>query len=239
MRPEEPTPTLEPVQSNQPKPTTEGISGGEDRDHTGVTTGTTTGVESEPGPTRLEPKTVPFPLSEGVHKEVVKRRMTHCPDCDRDWRRPIYTGLHTPHDWYCPLCDTINGKKFTSMKTPEPFHDTSPDPIKEQPPPISSPEPKEGGESGSVWAMVLRDMSERERIGIEKYGLPVLWNNGRDHIVDAYQEALDKIVYLRAEILKRQYVKDALNEVLGLLDTCYPEDDAKATHMIREIIKIL
>lgn len=32
----------------------------------------------------------------------------------------------------------------------------------------------------------------------------VIADNGRDHLVDAYQEALDLAVYLRAEIEKRK-----------------------------------
>lgn len=46
--------------------------------------------------------------------------------------------------------------------------------------------------------LVLADMAERDRIGRERYGTPLTTDNGRDHLVDAYQECLDLAVYLRA-----------------------------------------
>ena len=40
-------------------------------------------------------------------------------------------------------------------------------------------------------------MSERNKIGIKKYGTPLQAFNGRNPLVDAYQEALDLCVYLK------------------------------------------
>lgn len=40
----------------------------------------------------------------------------------------------------------------------------------------------------------------RAQMGREKYGTYLLTNNGRNALVDAYQEALDMIVYLRQAI---------------------------------------
>lgn len=65
------------------------------------------------------------------------------------------------------------------------------------------PSPADGVGS-DVWLLVLRDMEERRGLGIERYGKPVRADNGRDHLVDAYQEALDLCVYLRAEIERRR-----------------------------------
>lgn len=50
-------------------------------------------------------------------------------------------------------------------------------------------------------------MEERERFGILKYGTPVQAGNGRDALVDAYQEALDLCVYLRQAIEERNASK--------------------------------
>jgi hypothetical protein len=44
---------------------------------------------------------------------------------------------------------------------------------------------------------VLADAAERHTLGTEKYGVPLQANNGRDPRIDAYQEALDLMVYLR------------------------------------------
>jgi hypothetical protein len=57
--------------------------------------------------------------------------------------------------------------------------------------------------TGDVWALVLADMEDRRRLGIERYGVPVQAHNGRDALIDAYQEALDLAVYLRQAIEER------------------------------------
>lgn len=60
---------------------------------------------------------------------------------------------------------------------------------------------------GDVWSEVLADeppgplrdlMAARREQGIAKYGRPLGRTNGRDHIADAMQEALDGIAYARA-----------------------------------------
>lgn len=52
-------------------------------------------------------------------------------------------------------------------------------------------------QSGGVWDTIIQDMEERNAIGTAKYGTPLQAFNGRDPLVDAYQEELDSIVYLR------------------------------------------
>ena len=51
--------------------------------------------------------------------------------------------------------------------------------------------------------MVLADLTNRALEGNLKYGEPLLANNGRDALVDAYQEALDLCMYLRQAITER------------------------------------
>lgn len=60
------------------------------------------------------------------------------------------------------------------------------------------------GEAQATWALVIADMHERDRMGAEKYGVRHQHDNRRDHLVDAYQEALDLALYLRAEIERRK-----------------------------------
>lgn len=55
----------------------------------------------------------------------------------------------------------------------------------------------------AVWDLVIADMKERNQIGTAKYGTPLQAHNGRDALVDAYQEALDLVVYLRQAIEER------------------------------------
>lgn len=71
--------------------------------------------------------------------------------------------------------------------------------IHDQPPPKPS--------SGDIWRLVIDDMEARRAIGIERYGTPLQAHNGRDALIDAYQEALDLCVYLRQAIEERKLPK--------------------------------
>ena len=52
----------------------------------------------------------------------------------------------------------------------------------------------------TVVSLLVADMRARDEQGRAKYGAPLTAHNGRDHLADAYQEALDGCVYLRAQI---------------------------------------
>lgn len=69
-------------------------------------------------------------------------------------------------------------------------------PIQDQPDPKQSTHP-------AVWGLVMKDMVDRDQTGRERYGVPLQGHNGRDALVDAYQEALDLAVYLRQAIYER------------------------------------
>ena len=56
------------------------------------------------------------------------------------------------------------------------------------------------GVGGNVIPLVLTDMRERDAVGRERYGTPLTSGNGRDHLIDAYQELLDSCVYLMNEL---------------------------------------
>lgn len=62
--------------------------------------------------------------------------------------------------------------------------------ISEQPMP-----PK--GKGLSVQELVRRDLEEREKVGIERYRTALYPHNGRNALLDAYQECLDMACYLR------------------------------------------
>jgi hypothetical protein len=81
---------------------------------------------------------------------------------------------------------------------------------------LSTPEPDPiPNDSTPVWDLVIEDMRARDNEGRRKYGTPLQAGNGRDALVDAYQEILDAAVYLRAEIEDR---KAGPVELLELLD---------------------
>jgi len=64
------------------------------------------------------------------------------------------------------------------------------------------PAPRPNG-SRPIWELVVEDMRERDRVGRQRYGTPLQAHNGRDALVDAYQEALDLAVYLQQAIEER------------------------------------
>jgi hypothetical protein len=66
----------------------------------------------------------------------------------------------------------------------------------------NQPQP-EPNEKPAVWSLVMRDMVDRDIFGAEKYRTRLQPCNGRDFLVDAYQEALDLVVYLRGAIYER------------------------------------
>lgn len=83
-------------------------------------------------------------------------------------------------------------------------HAFASDLIAPQPPPQNSDGP-------ALWPMIISelgdseterlvaiDMQERHEFGMAKYGVPLVVKNGRDHLVDAYQEMLDGAAYTRA-----------------------------------------
>lgn len=64
------------------------------------------------------------------------------------------------------------------------------------------PDPKPGQQN--VADYVLADITERIEAGEKKYGTKLQTFNGRDPLWDAYQEALDLVMYLRQAILERE-----------------------------------
>ncbi len=47
---------------------------------------------------------------------------------------------------------------------------------------------------------LIRDMSDRHQTGLAKYGTPLTAGNGRNSLIDAWQEAMDLAVYLRTAL---------------------------------------
>ena len=72
-------------------------------------------------------------------------------------------------------------------------------PVVDQP----APQPSQG----DIWQDVIADMETRRWLGIQRYGRPLQSHNGRDALVDAYQEALDLCAYLRQAIAERAPVE--------------------------------
>lgn len=96
--------------------------------------------------------------------------------------------------------------------------------IHDQPPPLPS--------SGDIWALVMSDMADRRNVGIERYSTPLQAMNGRDALVDAYQEALDLVAYVRQEIEQRTIKQ----QVIGVLFDVYT-DSLRIVRILRQEIE--
>jgi len=63
--------------------------------------------------------------------------------------------------------------------------------------------PAKQSDSPCMWDLVMADMQERDAMGQRKHKTRLQAHNGRDALIDAYQEALDMVVYLRQAIYER------------------------------------
>ena len=68
--------------------------------------------------------------------------------------------------------------------------------IAEQPAPVPNDRP-------CIQDMVIADIERRKKIGMERYGTLLQPHNGRDALLDAYEEELDKIQYMKQWIVER------------------------------------
>lgn len=68
--------------------------------------------------------------------------------------------------------------------------------------PVQQPAPTPNA-GAHIVDLVKADLDKRRALGIQKYGTPLQAHNGRDALVDAYEEALDLAQYLRQAIEER------------------------------------
>ena len=78
---------------------------------------------------------------------------------------------------------------------------------------LIEPQPNPEKSNGDLWLGVIEDMKQRRNFGIQKYGVPLQCNNGRDALIDAYQEALDLVVYLKQSIIERDEALCQSNQI--------------------------
>ena len=55
----------------------------------------------------------------------------------------------------------------------------------------------------NVLPAVIDDLKQRDIVGTKKYGTTLQTHNGRDSLMDAYQEALDLVMYLKQALMER------------------------------------
>lgn len=81
--------------------------------------------------------------------------------------------------------------------------------------------PKKG--RGDVWLEVLNDWPEggfknvfraRRNMGIAKYGQPLQYEDGRDPVIDLFQELLDAVVYAKKGVLEGKIHDQDYQEII-------------------------
>lgn len=73
---------------------------------------------------------------------------------------------------------------------------------------------------------LIPDMIARQQKGLETYGVPLQPYNGRNHLVDGYQELLDFLVYLECQI------RETHDPRLELMQAAIANQALKLKHII-------
>lgn len=79
--------------------------------------------------------------------------------------------------------------------------------------------------------LVIADIETRKAVGLRRYGTVLQPHNGRNALLDAYEEAIDLAVYLRQLLYERRALIGAITrymEVVGAADTWHDEVVSKA-----------
>lgn len=63
--------------------------------------------------------------------------------------------------------------------------------------------------------LVIADANARDGIGRERYGVPLQAGNGRDSLMDAYEEVLDYAAYMKSAFLEEESRIEVSGEFLG------------------------
>jgi hypothetical protein len=92
---------------------------------------------------------------------------------------------------------------------------------------MSQPDPVPGVEA--VGPLVIKDVAERMALGMSRYGTPLQTFNGRRSLVDAYEELLDLLMYLRQFIAEQDFMADAIGAAMReMCDIDEPVDSLPA-----------
>ena len=68
---------------------------------------------------------------------------------------------------------------------------------------MKQPKPKRNNTNPDTWDEVIKDMNARNEFGKNKYGVALKPFNGRDSLLDIYEELLDAVVYIKNLIIER------------------------------------
>jgi hypothetical protein len=123
----------------------------------------------------------------------------NCPNCNAV-NSGVYLGGETAFAKYCNNCRSFlniviepNGIRVILVQSPQV---------------ASTPEPPPIEGKQVVLDKVIEDLKKRSEFGEKKYGTKLMTFNGRDPLVDFYQELLDGVVYIKQELMERESRKE-------------------------------
>jgi hypothetical protein len=76
--------------------------------------------------------------------------------------------------------------------------------------PATTDQPTPNGNGPDIINLVMEDLESRAVKGEETYGERLKPFNGRDPLIDAYQEALDLAIYLRQAIYEKYTTSEGI-----------------------------
>lgn len=94
--------------------------------------------------------------------------------------------------------------------------------------------------STTVWKEVLADIVDRAEFGHSRYNTELKTFNGRDALVDTYQELIDGAMYVKQRIMENKHTKKELEECVELIESSsYSNQDSisKAKDILLNVIK--
>ncbi len=105
---------------------------------------------------------------------------------------------------------------------------------------LSTPEPPPiQNESQAIAELVIKDIKDRMAFGLQKYVVLLQANNGRDAGVDAYQEALDHLIYFRQLIENRFLLLKAIVLEFQAAGFDIPETTGTPEQTFRDILRAI
>lgn len=125
-----------------------------------------------------------YDLWEPIEKEIEKS----CLNCKNNWGTS------------CPVCSIYSCVGFDKWKSIEENQ-------KLKTRPAATPEPMSSGNGKVVITEVIKDLLARDEVGQIKYKTSLKTDNGRDALMDAFQEACDLVMYLKQAIMERNNEK--------------------------------
>lgn len=120
----------------------------------------------------------------------------------------------------CERSCFLTGECATRARQPRPPHAAAHEPM-----PIRNAQP-------AVQDLVIADMQARKEVGLERYGTLLQAFNGRDSIMDAYQESLDLSVYLRQVMAEDNVLLTAVRDLLDVVDAAGWTNDPRAVRAL-------